>query len=596
MSKKNLNTMPNTLEDGLPIIKRHAYMDALRRGDYHKIAQGIIQVLNHFDNTPYTSFGVDDLARIDDFVITVLMVMTDAKFLPPRADRCILLAFGHVFANLTATSSYGTTNPALVQALRSKGDNFERALFLCNSACSVPVNQKVFFDIDPYLASIWFNSYVQGNSNHTAQMQSNLMQHYANMDDRWQPSNADMSVVYFTVSYFAQEYVRRAKGIMNKAIRERFDAKVTNNPDPKSIAIVSAKWHRNHAVYKSSSTLVNQLMGDYKLTLVHLGEKAPHDIMTEGFDTTCMAYFKGDKLVLPPSVIDNDFQMIYYPDIGMNAESIWMSNSRLAPIQAMGYGHPDTSGDGSCIDYFIGGTCEKDCFEYYSEQMVLLPGIAQAPAWPSYERKHNWVDNTPVKVACIWGPDKYNYCMLQGLVEISKKTTQPFEWHFYPSPAINRYAAYVPFVKDIKSMLPNSTVHGGLHYADYMEAVEKCDFTINSFPFGGYNTIVESMYLGLPVVSLEGPRFYSQAASYVIRQVGMSDLTTTSPIDFVELCAKMINDNEYRATCRKHLADIDLKGLLFENIGNDFKKAVDYIIANHPIERGEPIIIGETNA
>lgn len=595
MASKNLNTMPATVKDGLPIAKRSQYMKAMCRGDYHKVAQAIIQVLDHFDQTPYVDYAGSDVARINEFVLIVFMVMTDPKFKPTKQDLLLLVSYSHIFTHLVAASVYESTNPVLLQILNEKGDNFERALFNCNPRCGLNINQKPFFDIEPNLASVWFNSFIQTNSNCTNRSQVNLMRHYESMDPRWVPPYADVSVPYFTVSYFAPESVRSVKAIMNTAIGERMNADIKNNPNPKSIAIVTAKWHRNHAVYKSAAPLINQLKGHYKLTLVHLGEKAPRDLMTEGFDTVCSAHFKDTSLVLPPSVMDNDFQMVYFPDIGMNAESIWMANTRIAPIQAMGYGHPDTSGDGSCIDYFVGGHCEKDCKDSYSEQMVLIPGLAQEPAWPSYERKHNWVDSKPVKINCVWGPDKYNSCMLRGLEEISRRATGEHEWHFYPSPAINRYAAFIPFKRNLLRILPNAVIHEDLHYAAYMESAEQGDFTVNSFPFGGYNTVVESFYLGLPVVTLEGDRFYNKAASYLLRKIGMPELTSRDPNEFVSLCVKLIDDDVFRAEYRAKLAALDLKKILFSTSGTYFKDAVDYIIANHPIERGDPILIGDLN-
>jgi hypothetical protein len=596
MSKKSLNISSSCPADGLPTAKRALYMQAMAQGRYHEVAQGILEILGHFNETPYTSFGGSDLARIDEFVLITFMVMTDPKFKPTKQDSTVLVSLSHVFAHLVATSSYETTTPVLMQIYRGGGDNFERSLFMNNVNVHLPISQTPFFDIDPYLASVWFNAYTQTNSDTTPVKQKNLLNHYANMDERWVPPYSDVSCPYFGVSYFAQSCTRKVKGIMNAAIKERLVAEIKNNPDPKSVAIISAKWHRNHAVYKSNAPLVDQLKGHYKTTLVHIGNDRPPNLVTEGFDKVCDAFFRGDKLVLPPEVMNNDFQFVFFPDIGMNAESIWLANARMAPIQAMGYGHPDTAGDGSNIDYFIGGEVEKDCQDSYSEQLVLLPGLATVPAWPTYERKHNWVNETPVKINCIWGPDKHNTCMLQGLAQISKLATVEHEWHFYPSPAINRYACFVPFKKEIMRLLPNAVFHGDLHYMDYMESAEKGDFTVNSFPFGGFNTVVESLFLGLPVVSLEGSRFYNIAGPHLIRQVGMPELATTDPNKFVKECVDMINDSDVRQHYREELAELDLKKLLFEDVGDYFKRAVDYLIANHPIDRVDPILVGELNA
>jgi hypothetical protein len=46
----------------------------------------------------------------------------------------------------------------------------------------------------------------------------------------------------------------------------------------------------------------------------------------------------------------------------------------------------------------------------------------------------------------------------------------------------------------------------------------------------------------------------------------------------------MINDKDYRGGKRKELAEMNIKELLFCDPGDSFKRAIDYIIANHPIK------------
>jgi hypothetical protein len=140
---------------------------------------------------------------------------------------------------------------------------------------------------------------------------------------------------------------------------------------------VTERWHRNHAVYKSAGPLVEQLLDKYDLTLVWTNppDREPPTIVKEYFDKVVHCYFKADgNLVIPDELMNNDLQMIYYPDIGMSDESVWMSNMRFAPIQAVGYGHPDTTGDGNEIDYFLCGDVEKNADDAYSELVYVFRG------------------------------------------------------------------------------------------------------------------------------------------------------------------------------------------------------------------------------
>ena len=69
--------------------------------------------------------------------------------------------------------------------------------------------------------------------------------------------------------------------------------------------------------------------------------------------------------------------VLIYADIGMEPTSFFLAFSRLAPVQALTFGHPDTSGL-STIDYFLSHpnmdqpTVGED---FYTEQLVHIPGI-----------------------------------------------------------------------------------------------------------------------------------------------------------------------------------------------------------------------------
>ena len=601
MAKKSLNIMPIEKSGEVPTVKPVAYYAAMRNQHWDKVASGMLEVFTFFETNHFVAYGPDDLRRLDTLVSTFFACIVDPKFKPHHRLQTALVACNHIFGNLVATTGYKNTDGVLHHVLKQR-DNLHKVLFLFNQRSTVPIDRSAFFEVNPGLASLWYTAYTLGTSNPSELQFKNLYDHMAAMDDRWEPPHPKVSCMYFTTTYLAGPLDRMVKGKMNLACKKRLTINCKHTPvvrDRKQIAIASAKWHRNHAVYKSAGTLVEALAEKYDLSLVHLGERVPDNLVTKGFKQVINAKFDNHTLKLPAELMQNSFDAIYYPDIGMNDESLWMSNSRICPIQAMGYGHPATSGDNSEIDYFIGGDCEKDVAHCYGEKMVLIPGLAQEPVWPMYERKNNWKDEGPVKINLVWGPDKYNWKMLSVLAEVSKRASEvEHEWHMFPSPGINRYGGFVPFSNSVKELLPNSVIYADLEYFPYMEASEKGDFAVNSFPFGGYNTIVEAMYLGLPVVTLEGDRYYNRAASYLLRKIGMGELSHTNVEEFIKCCVNMIVNKESRLDYRRRLAEYPLKEVLFDDPSGpkNFLKAFDYIFEHHPMPKDDvPILIGAEN-
>jgi len=597
-----------TKETGIPALNYNACLKAVTARD-PKVWDLIIKYLLFFESHHFTKFSTAAIKVLNEFVQITNTALMDEEFVPNDNHAQGLVQVGHLYQHIVALTGYETTDGPLRNVLITK-DNAAKVLMLQNPRCVTQISQDNLFAVSPILASMWYQTYLLGISSPTNVIQANMYNHIKNIDSRWEPYSNHVSGMYFSSTYHCPEHVRNLKAIMNtamkKAIKEKLNWTFTNNPDPKSIAIITNRWHRNHAVYKSAGPLVEQWKDKYKLTLIWTGEHNPDTIVTDYFDSVHKCYFRQDGgIEMPEALVDNDFQMVYFPDIGMSDESIWLSNCRMAPIQAVGYGHPDTTGDNNEIDYHFGGDVEKDCDpEAYSETRVMIPGLAQEPAWPTYERKHNYKADGIVRINCVWGPDKYNNTLLQIVGAINQRVialkkeaeSEPVldhEFHFFASPGVNRYAALPSFVNEARKIVPNMIMHNAQEYYDYMENAEQHDLSLNSFPFGCYNVLIESLYMGLPFITMVGSRFYNRAGMWLNDQVGMSENNVTSPRDFVERAAELIVDPEKLAAQREHLASLNLKERLFTLKGNYFLEALEYTLKNHPFT--ETKLIGEPN-
>lgn len=604
--RATLVNIPKNAREGFPEVNYLACMETISRCD-PAIFDAILQFMGFFEVNQYKQLGRDGVKRVTMFCQVVYSACLNESLIPTPKQAMMLVQMSHIFHHLVACTGFETNDGALRGTLLTE-HNLPKLLLLQNPRCVTQVEQKQFFELDPTLSTMWFNSYILGISTPNARLQRNIYNHLANMDDRWTAYTHQVTGTYFTCTYHNTGAARRCKGIMNRSFKAAQQWEFNNQKnegDKPHIAIITCRWHRNHAVYKSAAPLVEQLKGNCKLTLIWTSRKQdmPHTAVTDYFDNVWNCYFDDrGELHIPEGMKNNDFDMVYFPDIGMSNESVWLSNQRIAPIQAMGYGHPDTAGDDSEIDYFIGGDIEKDATDQYAETMVLLPGLGQHPAWPTYERKNNYKDDGVVRVNCVWGPDKYNYTLLTLLAEINKTVNSirqergdspaDHEIHLFASPGVNRYAALPSFTMDVAKLLPNAIIHSEQEYYDYMENAEQHDFSINSFPFGCYNVLVESLYLGLPFISLVGDRFYNRAGMWLNDQIGMSENNFTVPRDLVNKAARLITEPELLRAQREHLAGVDLKACLF-NENTYFKQAVDYILCNHPFT--ETKLIGDQN-
>lgn len=583
----------------LPTTDRRRLYAMLQRGQHSQICEGVATVLYFFQETNYSALDREGFKRINDFVSAVFALLTDPAFSIPPENAPGLVGRAHIFANLVAMSAYDTTDATLQQVLQQEHNLF-KILFLYSVKNKTRLDSKQFFDMNPVMASLWFYTYPLPTIGCVLpHYQSNMREHFENADPRYTPADHRVSTAYFYCTYFAGQSRadRKLKEQINKGCQKRLGKLLTgieNKPDRHSLAVVTSKWFPNSAVYKSCFPLLNTFRDSYKMTLIHTGRDEPSELARNYFDEIHTVRFEssggGNYTLTTAPIVSNDFQLVYYPDIGMTDESIWLSNIRLAPIQVTGYGHP-VSTFGSEIDYFVVGAETEvldDLNENYSETPIVLPGLGCVPVWPTYKRKDPPKKSDKLVANCVWGPDKYNYTAIRMLQEISR-LTNGLEYAIFCSRGVNRYNAYLSFEAEMRQLLGDSaTIHHNLEYMDYMEEAEYGDFAINSWPFGGYNTVVEALYLGKPVITLEGDRFYNRAASALLRRVGLENLIAKSAPEFIDLCVKMVNDPAFLAEQKAKLAGVDLSKAIFFDTDEVryFKRMMELIIDEQEVLAG----------
>jgi hypothetical protein len=590
----------------LPVTFRKKLYKLMERGQHDIISECILELLLYYQKNNFR--GLDQAARdrINEAVSAIFTIISDPDFVIAPKYAATYVARAHLFANLVALSCYETTDSILRQVMTQQ-NNIVKIFFLYSSRNHVELDPEKFFELQPNLASLWYFTYSLPTVGCVMpHQQANVRRHFENLNEAYIPADHRVAVPYFSCTYFAgkDRADRQVKEQINASCRKKLDAagiKVKNTPARDSILVVTSKWFDNSAVYKSYFPFLDRFRGKYRMTLAHTGMHAPVSLATDYFDEVHRIRLHTNtgginELSIRP-IADNDFQLAFFPDVGMTDESVWLSNLRLAPIQVTGYGHP-VSTFGSEIDYFVvGEETEKldDLAKNYSETPIVLPGLGCVPTWPTYKPKYPEKKTDKVIANCIWGPDKYNYTMLRVLQEISSRASG-LKYEIFASRGVHRYNAFLPFVGELsRQMGETATLHSDKEYMAYMEEAEYADFAINSYPFGGYNTVVESLFLGKPVVTLEGDRFYNMAASALLRRVGLGNLIAKTAPEFIELCARMCNDPAFLAEQQAKLAEVDLgKTLFYTDEPTYFARAMEHIIDNHgKLEAGKPIYARE---
>lgn len=66
-----------------------------------------------------------------------------------------------------------------------------------------------------------------------------------------------------------------------------------------------------------------------------------------------------------------------------------------------------------------------------------------------------------------------------------------------------------------------------------------------------------------PIVALEGNRWYNRIGSQMVRSLGLKELITTNPKDYIRVTLRLIQDDEYRLKVQQKLQKADLSKTVF---------------------------------
>lgn len=566
--------------------------------DYNELSRIFIEGLIYLKNTTFPTINAKLQYLLNVFIENFLCFFTKEDYVLNDYQSRTFIGLNTIISNVVAISDFRNTD-AFIHILKHQKKNFAKILALYSSRNKIHFNYKHLFDINPIYTSLWYFNYFWVND-YGSICYDNIIKHLNNVDARLMLASPDINEAYFSCTYLGLHNDIKIKSKINEIIKPAVqNIRIVNKPDKHKVAIVSGKWFKNTAVYKSCFDFIKSMKDDYELTLINLGR--PNDNLdTSIFKDVKHVCFEGKTLNIG-QIKENEFGLAYFPDIGMVLESIYLANMRIAPIQAAGYGHP-ASTYGAEIDYWIGGAdveiVEKAEINY-SERLVLIPGLGQHPVYPRYEIQNIQKTREDIIINCPWGVKKISYPLLTYLREIVKTSNKKLLFRFLVSGGgIYRYNNFVPYKREIESILgsENVEIFPEKPYPEYMKFMEEGDITLDSWPYGGYNSMVDSIYLRKPFVSFEGDRFFSRASSQLLRQMGLQELIATNKDEYIAKALRLIHDDEYRKGLYTKLVRIDLHGeLFFSGLDKNFKIAIDYLIANHETLKNEntkaPIII-----
>lgn len=92
-----------------------------------------------------------------------------------------------------------------------------------------------------------------------------------------------------------------------------------------------------------------------------------------------------------------------------------------------------------------------------------------------------------------------------------------------------------------------------LPVAEYFDTYNRADLCLDPFPFNGGTTGFDSIWMGVPFVTLRGDVLHARAGSNILKYVGLDNLIASDKQEYVEKAAVLAGDLDKLRSCRDNL-------------------------------------------
>ena len=233
---------------------------------------------------------------------------------------------------------------------------------------------------------------------------------------------------------------------------------------------------------------------------------------------------------------------------------------RCAPVQVSYLNHTGTSGTPN-VDYLVADeiAMPPDQDRHCTEEVYRLPGtfFCFNYDWDVFPEilPSPYLKRDYVTFGCFGSESKINDVLIRLWAELIKAVpnSRLFLRNFGLSSPINRNFMERRFVQ--WGIRPDQLrLEGGGTRDEIIASYnEHVDISLDTWPYCGGNTIAESIWTGVPVITLQGDKFNSSYGASLLAASGCEDLVAHSFDEYIAIAKNLAADKEKLIFYRKNI-------------------------------------------
>ena len=280
----------------------------------------------------------------------------------------------------------------------------------------------------------------------------------------------------------------------------------------------------------------------------------------------------GDWTAWAKTVSDARLDVVIYPEIGMDATALRLASLRLARVQLAGWGHPLTTGLPTIDGYLSAQAFEPaSAQQHYTETLHALPqlGCAYRPYGTRAQLPQlaGW-DVAPGDRLLLAPGVAFKYGPREDALwaEIARRCA-PCKLLFFRE--TDRHAARLE--QRLRAAFAAAHVDFDAHVrfvpwqsqAAFFGLLQRADVLLDTVGFSGFNTAMQAVECGTPIVAWEGRFMRGRFASGILRAMRMDEWVADGHEAYADKVARLCADSALRGETREQI--VARRGALYDD-------------------------------
>lgn len=259
-------------------------------------------------------------------------------------------------------------------------------------------------------------------------------------------------------------------------------------------------------------------------------------------------------VVLPHALADARAQIaelrldvLFFQDIGMEPYTYFLAYSRLAPVQCVSFGHPDTTGI-AAMDYFVSSTLfePEGAAAHYSERLHLIRDVGTLAFYyrprfdgARFSRRDLGLEADALLYFCPQALFKLHPAFDETLRLILSR--DPRSHLVLLEGTSPRWSARLRrrFETTLGGLAGRVAFLPRVGSRDFTSLLCLADVVLDTPHFNGMNTSLQAFATGTPVITLPTAFQRGRHTAAMYRRMGLEEAIATSELDYVERAVRL---------------------------------------------------------